>query len=89
MNKINEKYLKQKIKKFYRNWRNIHTELQKFPAFTCYFIKSYNKISEYSFCLSEIYDVCEELDKENFLEKKMDGKISKYFLLEKQQNEYK
>ena len=79
----NKKYLKQKIKKFYKDWRNIHTESQKFIAFNCYFIKSYNEISEYRFCISEINDVCEELVKENFLGKKMDGKISKYFLLEK------
>jgi len=78
----NKKYLKQKIKNFYRNWRDIHTESQKFPAFTCFFIKSYNKISEYNFCLSEIHDVCEELVKENFLGKRINNKSSKYFLLE-------
>jgi len=78
----NKKYLKQKIKKFYRTWRDIHTESQKFPAFTCYFVKSYNEISEYSFALSEIHDICEELVSENFLGKRMDGKVSKYFLLE-------
>lgn len=82
----NKKYLKQKIKKFYRTWRNIHIESQKFPAFTSSFIKSYNEISEYSFCLSEIHDVCEELVAENFLGKKMDGKIPKYFLLEENKN---